>query len=284
MQAIQWLSAGVLVLLLVSCSRSVPMEPDTNPATGNSQQETKAESKATGKVLFVDPMTENWQKNWFLDGKNAVLEHRDGGLAFLTAASKVDKRVDRAAFDAQHAVLWTRQEFKGDIRISYTYTKLPGCSWQKLIYVQAQGIGEKPYVEDIHTWRDLRAVARMDKYFNYMNLIGLSVRGEVRCKRYPWKDVTRNINLESEFRPRAEIKEMPIGREYHVVVEKRKKSVMLHITDAKTGEDSVEHTWDLTDEKVLKNRDPKFVEKGRIGIRQMGGHKIIMRGFKVERL
>ena len=26
------------------------------------------------------------------------------------------------------------------------------------------------------------------------------------------------------------------------------------------------------------------VEKGRIGIRQMGGHKILMRDFKVERL
>jgi len=229
-------------------------------------------------------MTENWQKNWFLDGKHAVLEHRDGGLAFVTTASKVDKRVDRPAFDAQHAVLWTRQEFKGDIRISYTYTKLPGCSWQKLIYVQARGIGEKPYVEDIYAWREHREVARMDKYFNYMNLIGLSLRDQIRCKRYPWKDVTRNIGLESEIRPRAEVRKMPIGRAYYVVVEKRKKSIMLRVTDVVSGEDAVDHTWDLTDEKVLKNRKHKFVEEGRIGIRQMGGHKILMRDFKVERL
>jgi len=46
----------------------------------------------------------------------------------------------------------------------------------------------------------------------------------------------------------------------------------------------VDHTWDLTDEKVLENRNPRFIDKGRIGIRQMGGHKILMRDFKVERL
>src|SRR6056297_781574 len=124
-------------------------------------------------VLFEDSMSADWQENWFLDGENAVLEHRDGGLAFITEYT-VNKRVDRAGFDAQHAVLWTRQAFEGDIRITYTYTQLPGCSWQKLIYVQAQGIGEKPYVEDIYEWRDERKVAVMSAYFNYMNLIGLS--------------------------------------------------------------------------------------------------------------
>ena len=124
----------------------------------------------------------------------------------------------------------------------------------------------------------------MNKYFDYMDLIALSVRDQVRCKRYPWNDVTGNVELESEFLPRAEIKPMPIGRDYHVLVEKRKKSILLRITDVETGESIVDHTWDLTDEKVLKNRDPKFVEKGRIGIRQMGGHRILMRDFKVERL
>ncbi len=272
MKTLTVIVAGLVAMLSVSCMENVDALSDKNhPRTGE-------------KVLFEDPMTEHWQKNWFLDGKNAVLEHRDGGLAFLTTASKVDKRVDRPAFDARHAVLWTRQEFTGDIRISYTFTKLPGCSWQKLIYVQARGIGEKPYVEDIYAWRDLRKVARMDKYFNYMNLIGLSLRDQIRCKRYPWKDVVRNIELESEIRPRAERRKMQIGREYHVVVEKRRKSIMLRITDAESGEDNVNHTWDLADEKVLKNRKPRFVEKGRIGIRQMGGHKILMRDFKVQRL
>jgi hypothetical protein len=234
------------------------------------------------KVLFEDPMTANWQGNWFLDGENAALEHRDGGLAFITDYI-VDKNVDRAAFDAQHAVLWTRQEFEGDIRISYNYTKLPECSWQMLIYVQAQGIGEEPYIEDIYAWRDLRKVAVMSEYFDHMDLIGLSLRDQVRCKRYPWNDMEGN-SLETEFKPRAENKGMPIGREFNVVVEKRKKSIRLRITDSETGDHVVDHTWDLSDRKIRKERDPEYVEKGRIGIRLMGGHKILMRDFKVTQL
>ena len=273
MTLIRRLTGLASALLLIPCSM--------NQAT---KAETPMDQPQGSEVLFEDRMAEDWQDNWFLDGQNAVVEHRDGGLAFVTEASGVDKRVDRAAFDAQHAVLWTRQEFEGDIRISYTYTKLPGCSWQKLIYVQARGIGEAPYVEDIYAWRGLREVASMSKYFTYMDLIALSLRDEIRCKRYPWSDVKRNVELESEFLPRADKKGMEIGQELHVVVEKRKDSITLRITDVPTGEVAVDHAWDLTDERVLADREPRFVEKGRIGIRQMGGHKILMRDFKVERL
>lgn len=259
-------------LLLASCVAQDPMN------------NTSASSSSPSTVLFQDPMTKDWQDNWFLDGQRAVVEDRDGGLAFITTASKVDKRVDRAAFDAQHAVLWTKQAFDGDIRITYTFTKLPGCSWQNLIYVQAQGIGSEPYVKDIYAWRDLREVAKMDKYFNYMNLIGLSLRDEIRCKRYPWSDVVRDVKLESEFLPRGENKGMAIGRELHVLVEKRRESILLRITDMETGEDVVDHTWDLTDETVLENREVKFIETGRIGLRHMGGFKAVYKNFKVEEL
>ncbi len=271
MKAYKLLAGFIAILILASWST-------TNLMTSETTSENAKES-----ILFEDSMTEHWKKNWFLDGKNATLEHRDSGLAFITNASKVDKRVDRAAFDARHAVLWTRQEFEGDIRISYTCTKLPGCGWQKLIYVQAQGIGEEPYGEDIYAWRDHREVAVMSQYFKYMDLIALSLRNKVRCKRYPWMDMEGN-RLEGEFKPRAENKGMPKGHELHVLVEKRKKSILLRIKDVETGEYVIDHTWNLADEKVIKNREPKFVEKGRIGIRLMGGHKILMRDFKVERL
>jgi len=270
---LQPLIAWPCALLLISCNTDHAMNTETTTDQANGSQ-----------VLFEDPMNHDWRDNWFVDGEKAVLEHRDGGLAFITTASEVDKRVDRAGFDAQHAVLWTRREFEGDIRITYSYTKLPGCSWQKLIYVQARGIGEAPHVKDIHAWRDLRQVASMDKYFKYMDLIALSLRDEIRCKRYPWMDVERDVKLENEFLPRAENKGLEIGRKYDVLVEKRKKSIMLRITDVETGEHVVDHAWNLTDEQVLENRDTRFVEKGRIGIRQMGGHKINFRNFRVERL
>jgi len=227
-------------------------------------------------------MMDNWQEKWFLDGEKATLEHRDGGLAFITEYT-VNKKVDRAGFDAQHAILWTRQEFEGDIRITYTYTRLPGCSWQKLIYVQAQGVGEDPYVEDIYAWRQLREVAAMNMYFNYMDCIALSIRNEIRCKRYPWMDMQGN-DLPDEFKPRGENKGLPDGHPLDVVVEKREKSILLRMTDTVTGETVVDHSWDLSDEQVNENRDPVYITKGRIGLRQMGGHKMIFRDFKVERL
>lgn len=251
---------------------------------GPTSKGTVSTSSSAGSVLFNDTMAEGWQENWFLDGQNAVLEHRDDGLDFITTESEVDKNVDRAPFDAQHAVLWTKQEFKGDIRISYTYTMLPDCTWQKLIYIQARGIGSGPYVEDIYAWRNLREVARMDKYFNYMNLIGLSLRDQIRCRRYPWNDIDRGLKLVSEFLPRGDNKGFEIGHDLNVVIEKRKASILLRITDRETGQHVVDHTWDLTDEKVLKDRTPKLDDKGRIGLRLMGGHKINFRHFKVERL
>lgn len=234
------------------------------------------------EVLFEDSMAENWEAQWFLDGKKATLEHRDGGLAFITEESGFNKNENRAAFDAQHAVLWTRESFEGDIRITYKYTRLPGCTWQKLIYVQAQGVGG-PFDADIYAWKDRREVAVMSEYFNHMDLIGLSLRNEVRCKRYPWNDLDGN-DLEDEFLPRAEIDGWPIGHELDVVLEKRRESLYLRITDTVTGEAIVDHRWSLTDPRVLDDHDPKFVTEGRIGIRQMGGHKLWMRDFKVERL
>lgn len=268
---IRVLTGCLVIVLLTACT-----------SAGSTCKDTPSPS-STGAVLFKDTMAKDWQANWFLDGQNAVLKHRGGGLDFITTESEVDKKVDRAPFDAQHAVLWTRQEFEGDIRISYTYTMLPGCTWQKLIYIHARGIGSPPYVEDIYAWRHLREVARMDKYFNYMSLIGLSLRDPIRCRRYPWRDIDRGMELVSEFKPRAENKGFEIGHDLDVLVEKRNASLLLRITDRETGQDVVDHTWDLTDETVLKDR-PKFQDKGRIGLRLMGGHKINVRHFKVERL
>jgi len=264
-------TVSLTAALLVSCNTVTVMSSNSTGEQGDGKE-----------VLFEDTMVENWQQNWFLDGLKATLEHRDGGLDFLTEYT-VNKRVDRAGFDSQHAVLWTRDSFEGDIRITYTYTVLPGSSWQKLIYVQAQGVGEGPYVEDIHAWKDDREVAVMSDYFKYMDLIGLSLRNEIRCKRYPWMDMDGN-DLETEFMPRAENKGLTEGVPLEVTVEKQKDAILLRILNTETDVFSVDHRWDLTDEDVLKDRDPKFIEKGRIGLRLMGGHKINFRDFKIERL
>ena len=254
-------------------------------ATDSASAPLTSESTEDSHILFEDTMTENWEANWFVDGDLAVLEHQDGGLLFHSPTSGVsqkDKNKYREKFDAHHAVLWTHKEFAGDIRISYEFTRME-TDWANLIYIQAQGIGKPPYDEDIYAWRELRGVSSMDKYFNYMNLLSLSLRDEIRCKRYPWSDVAKDYDYEDTLvKPMVDHEGLPDGKTYSVVIEKRKKSCLLQIREQGRDEYIVNYTWDLSDPS--RKRKQPYVENGRIGFRQMGGNKVLYKNFKVEQL
>jgi hypothetical protein len=237
-------------------------------------------SAALETILFEDSMLQDWRKNWFLDGKRAVLKHEKDGLSFEATPSGVNKNEDRETFDSHHAVLWTKMTFEGDIRITYEIEKSSGTN---LLYIQAQGIGMAPYEEDIHAWRDLRNVASMDQYFNHMSLLSISFRENIRCKRYPWNDVERGIQFNDVlFKPMLEYDRMRIGGPYRVVVEKRKASLMLRIQEIGNPENALEHVWDTSLNPPAQR--PRFIEKGRIGLRHMGGTHAIYRNLKVEKL
>jgi hypothetical protein len=123
----------------------------------------------------------------------------------------------------------------------------------------------------------------MDKYFNYMNLLSLSLRREIRCKRYPWSDVDRDLKHDDVLvEPMAPHTGLPPGQAYRIMVEKREKSCRLVITEKDSGNTVIDYTWDLSNPSP--ERKAPFVTKGRIGLRQMGGNKVIFRDFKVTRL
>jgi len=233
-------------------------------------------------VLFEDDMMEDWQESWFLDGKEATLEHRDGGLYF--AAGTVTKQDDPVEYHAHHAVLWTKQVFEGDIKISYELTRIDDSNYgTTLLYVQAQGIGEGRYKKDITEWNDFREIPAMNKYFEYMDLISLSFRENLRCKRYPFKD------SEGEWypgrgliKPMVDYSRMQPGETYRVEVEKRAAALKLRLEHVKTGEMLLDHTWDLT--QVAEGLEPQLIRKGRIGLRHMATRQFIYKDFKVERL
>ncbi|MGD1979958.1 MAG: hypothetical protein PVJ98_11235, partial [Akkermansiaceae bacterium] len=129
-------------------------------------------------------MTSNWRDNWFVDGKEVTLEHRDGGLFF--SAGTVTKAMDPEEYHAHHAVLWTKSEFEGDLRITYEMTRVDQSGYgTTLLYLQAQGTGRGPYAKDISEWNKLREIPAMNLYFENMDLISLSFRENLRCKRYP---------------------------------------------------------------------------------------------------
>jgi hypothetical protein len=262
------LTVCLLVSLQVGCA------PEKRAEAGEDQ---------AAEVLFLDSMASGWTENWFLDGKKATLEHRDGGLYF--SGGTVTKADDPVEYHAHHAVLWTKREFEGDIRLSYRWTPVDADGFGAiLIYLQAQGVGDEPFDRDISKWSEMREIPAMDKYFNNMNLISLSIRENVRCKRYPWFDRDGNpYEAGGLIEPMVEYGEPIVpGKEYRIVVEKRNPMVSLSITDAGTGKSLIDHAWDSS--KIDPRMEPKLVTRGRIGLRHMATKQAIYKDIKIERL
>ncbi|HAV13753.1 MAG TPA: hypothetical protein DCX06_09750 [Opitutae bacterium] len=261
-----------LSLLLFSLSMTACVTVD--------QESKTAHTKPNETQLLRDSMSENWQENWFLDGHKATLEHREGGLYF--SAGTVTKRMDPEEYHAHHAVLWTKQVFEGDIRISYEIMPVDTDGFGNiLLYIQAQGIGTHPFTEDITEWNELREIPGMDKYFLNMDLISLSFRENLRCRRYPWKDPEGNwYPGRGIIEPMVDYEPMVPGKSYTVMIEKTAESVRLVLSGTKSGKIYADHTWNTS--QVSENREPKLIQKGRIGLRHMSTKQYIYRDFLVE--
>lgn len=235
-----------------------------------------------GMILFEDPMTGDWRENWFLDGKKATLLNTEDGLFF--SAGNVTKSDDSIEYHAHHAVLWTRKEFAGDIKISYEMTRVDSSDYgTTLLYIQARGIGIPPYIEDISAWNELREIPDMGIYYTYMDLLSLSFRENLRCKRYPWRD--ENLKWypgKGLIEPMVDYGKILPGKTYLVEVEKMAASLRLRLQEKQSGKIMMNHTWNT--DKIADGIEPKQITKGRIGLRHMSTRQFIYRNFKVERL
>ncbi len=151
-------------------------------------------------MKMSDPGTSYWQENWFLDGLKASVTNNESGMEFTAGPE--------AKNDAHHAVLWTKQEFSGDIKLQYKYTRNDHqTKYVTILYIQATGIGEEPYAQDITAWNELREVPKMSKYFNFMNTLHISYAAfgnsnsdpdsdYVRVRRYPVTETVRFSDME----------------------------------------------------------------------------------------
>ncbi len=96
--------------------------------------------------LFFDSFSEPWQTNWFLDGEKATLKQSSEGLEFHAGPDAWD--------DSSHAVLWTRQNFSGDLKIEFDYVRLDSAvKFVNIIYIQATGSGLEGFDKDIEDER-----------------------------------------------------------------------------------------------------------------------------------
>lgn len=137
--------------------------------------------------VFEDSGTTDWHTYWYLDGENATVLNTEAGMEVFAGPVFGN--------EADHAVLWTRDSFAGDIRIDFEFTRLDRehrCV--NILYVQATGSGEGPYVTDIAEWNHLRRVPAMREYFGHMHAYHLSYAaftnddskdpGYIRARRY----------------------------------------------------------------------------------------------------
>ena len=244
----------------------------------------KDDKDAEAGILLQDPMTGDWRENWLLDGKEATLRNTENGLFF--SAGTVTKSDDPEEYHAHHAVLWTQKEFEGDIKISYEMTRVDDSNYgTTLLYIQAQGIGTPPYVEDISAWNELREIPNMGTYFTYMDLLSLSFRENLRCKRYPWRD--ENLEWYSgrgliEPMVDYDYEKILTGKTYLVEVEKRAASLRLRLVEKESRNLMIDHTWNT--DNIAEDIEPRQIQKGRIGLRHMATRQYIYRDFKVESL
>ncbi|MFW6045108.1 MAG: alginate lyase family protein, partial [Planctomycetota bacterium] len=233
------------------------------------------------KTTFTEPGDENWQQRWHLDGENATVKTIEGGFEFSAGPEEGN--------DAHHAVLWTRESFEGDVRISYDYTRLDDADhYVNILYILATGTGLGPYSEDILDWADRRKVPTMSKYFENMNLLHVSYaahptpaalrrgaedREYIRVRRYP---IPVNSSFDSTVVPPDyfETGLWQTGVKHHIDVIKRGPRLLMKVTPE--GGETQYFGWNTSGWPPVR--------EGRIGLRHMFTRSARYENFRVQTL
>ncbi len=225
------------------------------------------------KTVFFDSFDSDWQNQWTLDGKKATISHSSEGMDYHAGSKWKD--------DAHHAVLWTKQSFKGDLRIDYTYTKLDE-SWKgvNILYVQATGSGAKGYDSDIAQWADKRRVPTMSKYFRHMNTLHISYAAHggsiesdyVRARRYLPE---REKGLAGTALPKDYVDTglFDTNVPYHITVIKKEGDLFMFVRNEQK---------ELLCHWKLKGFPP--ITQGRIGLRHMYTRGARYSDFRISQL
>jgi len=226
--------------------------------------------KSAVEVLFFDDCTQDWTKNWILDGKVGYVENSKDGMA-LYAGPEIKN-------DAHHVVLWTKQSFYGDLLIEYDYTRLDSRDGQvNIIYIQATGSGEGEYSKDIFEWNELRVVPSMRSYYNNMNVLHISyaalseVEDYIRARRYrpDFNNKMVGTDLGSQYKTGF----FDTGIKHHITIIKKGFDLYMKVSN---DQQTTLYKWNYKDH-------PEIVE-GPIGLRHMFSRSSMYKNFTVKQL
>lgn len=224
------------------------------------------------KLQFSDDCTANWQANWFKDGLISTVEQDERGMNLIAGPVNRD--------DAHHTVLWTKQSFKGDIKLEYNFTRTDTQIVNvNILYIQAQGIGTEGRDKDISLWNDYREVPTMSKYYYNMNALHISYAAfemvnddpeadYIRIRKYPAQE---GKFADTEIPPSYDKTGLFLpGKTYKITVIKTKSKLFFNVKGEKENK---LFSWDLAE-----NQSP---EEGRIGLRHMFTRSARYSDFKV---
>ncbi|MDQ8194108.1 hypothetical protein QEH59_06715 [Coraliomargarita sp. SDUM461004] len=215
------------------------------------------------QVKLTNSTHKEWNQNWFIDGYKATLKNTEKGFYYASGSIAGD--------NASHSVLWTHENFAGDLKIEFDYTRLDTIyQYVNILYLYATGAGPAPYVEDIEAWSDLRQIPYMSSYFNHMNLLHISFAAfdnsvdtgkesaYIRARRYPSSLFGGSFHKMAIPPDYTAVGLFEPGVLHHVTVIRKENDLFMNV---QSPEESRLFYWDLTDMPALN--------QGRIGIRHM---------------
>lgn len=213
----------------------------------------------------------DWSDKLFLDGMKASVIPTAQGFEFCSGPN--------AGEDASHAVLWTKQSFSGDAKVSFDYTHLDSLSRDSvsvcILYILATGEDRGPCRKDITTWNDKRTVPAMNLYFNHMHLYHISFAA-----------YDRNAEMVEYIRARqyqaGSFSSTALNPDYSAD-SFFTRGVKTHITAMKSGTELCFKVSDEQKEKtcIWQLDEKNLLREGRIGIRQMGGRKGLFENLQI---
>jgi hypothetical protein len=229
---------------------------------------------ANWQEVFADDGTGSWKEKWFLDGEVGTVTNSPEGMT-LTAGPESKN-------DAHHMVLWTKQEFAGDLKIEYDFTRTDKASqFVTIIYIQATGSGKGQFAKDITKWNELRKVPAMSTYYDNMHTYHLSYAafGEskqdktsyIRGRRYmphakglKGTELTPDYHFDTLF---------ATGVKHHITIIKRDRDLHVRVQNP----DEVRYCH-------LQNAKLPVITEGRIGLRHMFTRSARYANFRVSNL
>ena len=258
-----------LALLLGTLASPACAESDQDAAGRTAFQQADERS---WREVFSDDGTGDWKGKWFLDGEVGKVTTGPEGMT-LTAGPEFKN-------DAHHMVLWTKQEFEGDLKIEYDFTRTDEeqrCV--TILYIQATGSGQGKFGKDIATWSDLRKVPAMRTYYDNMNTYHLSYAAfgdsgddrssYIRGRRYmPHRTGLKGTELVPDYRFDSLF---ATGVEHHITVIKRERDLHIRVQNP----DGVRYCH-------LHNGKLPAVTEGRIGLRHMFTRSARYRNFQIS--